>query len=91
MHSIFHFISGAAMFGFLAIAFFFYRFWQKTEDRLFAAFSAAFCLLAMERIVLLATTEIQERAPYVYLFRFAAFMLIILAILLKNLPGRGRK
>ena len=48
------FTSGGVMVGFLAIGFFFFRFWRKTKDSLFAVFSASFCVLAVERVVLLA-------------------------------------
>lgn len=79
------------MVGFLAIGFFFLRFWKKTRDSLFAVFAAAFCVLAVERVLLLATAvsvnpdaAAHERSAYVYLVRFFAFMLIILAFLLKN-------
>jgi hypothetical protein len=77
------------MMGFLTIGFFFYRFWVKTRDSLFAVFAAAFWVLAVERLLLLATTTeadaaMHEMRPYVYLVRFTAFMLIIVAFLLKN-------
>ena len=79
------------MLGFWAIGFFFYRFWQKTRDTLFAVFAAAFWVLAIERILLLATTSnpyvetsVHEMRPYVYWIRFSAFMLIIVAFVLKN-------
>jgi hypothetical protein len=85
------FLSGGIMVGFLAIGFFFLRFWQKTRDSLFAVFAASFWVLAVERVLLLATAagfqpdgETHELRPYVYLIRFFAFMLIIAAFLLKN-------
>jgi hypothetical protein len=85
------FISGGVMVGFLAIGLFFFRFWRKTGDSLFAVFAAAFWVLAVERILLLATTSspflqnsTDEFRPYVYWVRFSAFMLIIIAFLLKN-------
>lgn len=83
------FLSGAIMLGFLAIGFFFFRFWKKTRDSLFATFAAAFWVLAVERVLLLATTTepdagMHEMRPYVYLVRFTAFMLIIVAFLMKN-------
>jgi hypothetical protein len=83
------FLSGAIMLGFLAIGFFFFRFWRKTRDTLFAVFAASFWVLALERVLLLATIQQEESSyhefrPYVYLVRFAAFMLIIVAFWLKN-------
>ena len=86
-----HFMSGGIMVGFLAIGFFFFRFWKKTRDSLFAVFAASFWVLAAERVVLLMTAVgtgpdslIHEQRPYVYLIRFFAFLLIIAAFLLKN-------
>jgi len=83
------------MLGFLAIGYFFLRFWQKTRDSLFAVFAAAFWVLALERVLLLATatnlqgdSAAQELRPYIYLIRFFAFMLIIAAFLLKNRRAR---
>ena len=91
MHVLFsQFLSGAIMLGYLAIGFFFFRFWRKTRDSLFAVFAASFWVLAVERILLLLTTktlldpENHEIRAYVYLVRFAAFMLIIVAFWLKN-------
>lgn len=85
------FISGGIMVGFLASGFFFYRFWQKTRDSLFAVFATSFLILAIERLFLLATVNIgdpsagtHELRGYVYWIRFSAFMLIIIAFLLKN-------
>lgn len=79
------------MVGSLAIGFFFFRFWKKTRDNLFAVFAASFWVLAAERVVLLATaggigpdSSLHEQRPYVYLIRFFAFMLIIVAFLMKN-------
>ena len=77
------------MLGFLAIGFFFFRFWKKTSDSLFAVFAASFWVLAVERVLLLLTArgegdEMHELRPYVYLVRFTAFMLIIVAFWLKN-------
>ena len=87
-----HFLSGGIMLGFLAIGFFFFRFWRQTRDVLFGVFAGAFWVLAFERILLLATStagasadvSVHELRPYVYWVRFFAFMLIIVAFYLKN-------
>lgn len=78
-------IAGALAAGYLVAALFFLKFWRRTGDRLFAAFSAAFGLLAVASAlpVLLATPH-EERGG-VYLIRLAAFVLIIVAVLGKNL------
>jgi hypothetical protein len=89
------FLSGGITIGFLAIGYFFLRFWKKTHDSLFAVFAASFWVLAIERVLLLATlsgTDLDapthEMRPYVYMIRFFAFMLIIAAFLLKNRRAR---
>ena len=85
------FLSGGIMVGFLASGYFFFRFWQKTRDSLFAVFATAFLILAIERLLLLATVNVgdptggtHELRGYVYWVRFSAFMLIIVAFVLKN-------
>lgn len=70
--------------GFLAISLFFFRFWKTTRDRLFLFFSMAFILLLVERIVR-ASFDIQtEWIPAVYLFRLAAYGLLISGVIDKN-------
>lgn len=70
--------------GFLVCALFFVRYWRQTADSLFAAFAAAFALLALNQ-TLLAFTRMQiEERSLLYLLRLAAFALIAIAIVLKN-------
>lgn len=83
-----HFISGAIMMGELTAAIFFLRFWRDTRDRLFAMFSGAFLLLAIQRIGLEFAGTLPERSTPWYCVRVLAFVLIILAFLDKN---RSRK
>ena len=78
------FLSGAICMACFAIALFFYRFWRRTSDRLFLAFSAAFLLLMIERILLVSVDTSHEFAPYVYVVRLLAFTLIITAVVDKN-------
>ena len=78
------FLNGAIFMVCLTIALFFFRFWRRTTDRLFLAFGVAFLLLMAERVVLVAIDSSHEFAPYVYLVRLLAFMLIIAAIIDKN-------
>jgi hypothetical protein len=68
----------------LTIAFFFVRFWQRTRDRLFLTFAAAFFLLMLERLILITLGSAHEFTPFVYLVRFSAFLLIIAAVIDKN-------
>lgn len=83
------FVSGALAAGFLIIAAFFLRFWTKTGDILFLTFSAAFCLMSLVHMLpVLLGIPVEERSG-VYLLRAAAFALIIVAVLMKNLGRRG--
>ena len=80
------FISGAIMFGAAAAGIFFLKFWRKTRDGLFLMFGFAFFLLALERVVLvlLRGGPTHEEHTFVYLFRLAAFLVILVAIANKN-------
>jgi hypothetical protein len=79
------FISGAICLGFLVIGLFFLNFWRKTRDTLFLAFAAAFALLALNAAVPTLADIPSENLSGVYLLRLAAFLLIIWAILRKNM------
>jgi hypothetical protein len=77
-------LSGAVAFGFLVCGLFFLRFWRRTRDQLFLAFSLSFALLgAGQAILALANIPTEERGS-LYLIRLAAFALILFAILRKN-------
>jgi hypothetical protein len=78
------FIMGAIVMASAVAAMFFLRFWRDTGDRLFAIFSASFCLLGLTRLGLALSKEHLESHTYVYWVRLAAFMLILLAIADKN-------
>jgi Family of unknown function (DUF5985) len=78
------FLGGAVTFGFIVAGVFFARFWHRTHDALFLAFAAAFGLLGLTQAMLaLSGIPVEERSP-LYLFRLAAFLLIIVAIIRKN-------
>jgi hypothetical protein len=82
------FLGGAVTMGFLVSSAFFVRFWRRTADRLFLAFAVAFCLLALNQILATVLEAGDERTPFVYTLRVLAFVLIMLAIVDKNLAGR---
>ena len=82
------FVLGASAMACLVIATYFLRFWRETGDRFFAAFSLAFAVFAVNRVVLLIVGENEEARTYVYLIRLAAFLLIIAAVIEKNQPQR---
>ena len=84
------FMSGAVTLGFLVGTLFFLRFWRKTADRLFLAFAIAFALLALNQGLAQWLGAADERVGYTYLLRIVGFVLILVAIIDKNLQ-RGRR
>lgn len=79
-----YFLSGAVTLGFFAGGLFFLRFWKRTGDKLFLAFSLAFGLLGTAQIVIAMTNVYFEDRSAAYLVRLAAFAVIIVAIGRKN-------
>lgn len=85
------FMDGLILMGNLGVALFFLRFWRKTRDALFGYFSIAFLFLGLERAVIFILRPPDESAPPVYLIRLVAFLLIISAIIRKNIAGSSSK
>jgi hypothetical protein len=82
-------LSGAVAFGFFICALFFLRFWRRTREQLFLAFSLAFALLGVgQAVVALARVPTEEKGT-LYLIRLVAFLLILFAIYRKNRPSRS--
>jgi hypothetical protein len=82
--TLYDFLSGAVVFGFMVSALFFLKFWRRTREELFLAFALAFFLLGLSQAVLaLASIPTEERGS-LYLLRLAAFLLILVAIWRKN-------
>jgi hypothetical protein len=76
----------------LVAAAFFWRFWRHTHDRFFMLFAAAFLLEAINRTTLAAIGSVtEEQEPLFYLVRLFSFVLILIAIVDKNLRGGKRK
>jgi len=84
------FLSGAVTLGFVVAAVFFLRFWRRTRDRLFLAFATAFFLLALNQALAQWLGAADERVGYTYLLRILGFVLILVAIIDKNV-GRARR
>jgi hypothetical protein len=82
------FLAGAVTMGCMVASAFFVRFWRKTADRLFLAFAAAFGLLALNQILAAILEAGDERTPFVYVLRVLAFILILVAIVDKNVVPR---
>jgi len=80
----FQFASGLIAMGFLVSSLFFLRFWKSTRDWLFAAFAAAFLLLAVNQTLLAFSQGPLEERSNLYLLRLLAFAIIIAAVIAKN-------
>jgi uncharacterized membrane protein len=86
---LYDFLAGAAVLGFFVCSLFFLRFWRRTRDELFLAFSLAFALLGIGQTVVALSRIPAEEKGALYLIRLAAFLLILFAIYRKNRPSRS--
>jgi hypothetical protein len=77
------FLHGVIATCFALAGLFFLRFWRDTRDRLFLFFAASFWLQALTRVGLSLSGQPDEQA-YWYLVRLIAFVLIVVAIVMKN-------
>ena len=82
------YLGGALTLGFLACGLFFLKFWWRSRDLLFLAFATAFWLLALNAALVVLVRESEEARSWFYLLRIAAFLLIVLAIIRKNIAER---
>lgn len=86
------FLSGICMATFAASGVFFLKFWRAARDHFYLHFCVACWLLAFERIVLSLIdtahepirSSLTEANSWVYLFRLAAFLVILIAVINKN-------
>jgi len=79
---------GAIAMASLVAALFFLRFWRDTKDRLFLFFSISFCVEGLNRFALAGISDPNEDQPFVYFVRFLSFLLIVVAIVDKNLSKK---
>ncbi|WP_372394808.1 DUF5985 family protein [Azospirillum sp. HJ39] len=84
------FFTGALAALYAVAGLFFLRFWKRTRDALFMSFAMAFALLALNQILLALGGFEREEQSWIYLLRLLAFLLIIAAVVRKNLEGRRR-
>lgn len=89
MESLLDFLAGSITLGFLVASGFFARFWRKTGERLFLAFGIAFAFLALNQAASTYLEAGDERTVFAYALRVIGFLLILAAIIDKNL-GRPR-
>jgi hypothetical protein len=83
-----NFVMGLNAMALLVAGLFFLRFWRQTRDRLFLTFALAFWLLVLTRVGLVMRRNgflvPQESDTLFYLLRLGAYLLIIWAIVDKN-------
>jgi uncharacterized membrane protein len=79
------FWSGITAAGYAIAALFFWQFWRRTGDALFATFALAFLLLSLVPALSELSGLDEEHQGWIYLLRLAAFGLLILALVRKNL------
>ena len=74
----------------LISAVYFLKFWRRTSDGLFLAFSIAFFIEAGNRIAVIFVRNPSEGSPLIYLIRLGSFLIILAAILRKNYGSSRR-
>lgn len=84
------FLAGAVALTHLVASGCFLRFWRKTGDRLFLSFGQAFLLFAINQVVVAVLGVTDERTGLAYFLRVIGFLLIVVAIIRKNLGGTPR-
>lgn len=83
------FLLGAIAMGCAVASLFFFRFWRGTRDRFFLWFGCSFLIEAINRALFALSGVRQEEAQIFYLIRLGSYVLILWAIIEKNLPRRG--
>lgn len=78
------FLLGVIVTASLTAAGFFWCFYRQTRDRLFLAFSGAFCIEGINRMAFLLIDKPSEGSPAIYMVRLVAFLLLLGAIIAKN-------
>ena len=81
--------AGALIFGYVLAGLFFLRFWRRTRDGLFVWFAIAFWLMAANQLALAFLDVPRDEMHWIYLIRISAFVLILWAIIWKNLRNVG--
>jgi hypothetical protein len=79
------FLSGLVTATFAVCALFFFRFWRRSRDSLFAGLALTFSLLAFGQALTTALALPPEERTWIYLMRLLAFLILIFAIVRKNL------
>jgi hypothetical protein len=78
-------LSGGIVAGYMVCGLFFLKFWKTSSDRLFLIFAIAFWMLAVQRLLLVILEPGPNAHLLLYVMRLAAFVLLLAAIVDKNL------
>jgi hypothetical protein len=89
MQNLVAFLGGMATMGFLLAGLFFFRFWKRTKDSLFAKFGIAFWLLAANQAFINVSGIAREDLSWVYSLRILAFVMLIYGIVGKNIGQKN--
>mgnify|MGYP001144332454 CR=1 FL=1 len=84
MNPILNFMAGAIVMGYAMAGLFFLKFWRQTRDQFFLALAPAFWLLGLGSALSRFSGVPVEARSHFYLFRVAAYGLILSAIWRKN-------
>jgi hypothetical protein len=84
-------LGGGDVMGFIVAALLFLRARLRTKDSLFSVFSVAFVFLALNQFLSGLNVFGADAQSWVFLPRLAAFTLLIVAIVGKNIAGRRRQ
>lgn len=79
------FLSGMITAGYLIAALFFFRFWKRTGDSLFATFGLSFVLFAISQSLSVSFDFLHDDKTVVFILRLFGFGLLLVAIARKNL------
>jgi len=82
-------LSGALVFAYAVSGVHFLQFWRRTGDRLFAHFAVAFWLFALNQLAV-SVPAVTEEMGYLYLLRVLGFVIILIAIVDKNVARPQR-
>jgi hypothetical protein len=86
----YEFIGGALTLGYFLLGLFFLKFWHRTLDSLFITFALAFWLMAANAAAVSTSDSYDLDVGWTYVLRLLAFVLIIVAIVRKNVEAKER-
>lgn len=86
---IYQFLGGVLTMGYVVLGVFFLKFWRRTRDPLFIMFTWAFWLMAVNGFAVSASSGYELDVVWSYMLRLLAFVLIIVAIVRKNMETKA--